>query len=62
MGKLEYKIGQEMEFNICGNIVKGLFKSIDDKNIISITTTYDSFGISEVDSITSVNKAFLTNK
>lgn len=52
------QVGQKLEFNVYGNIVKGKFLSIEN-SMIEIEVTFDSLGISIPGEIETIHKGFL---
>jgi len=57
--KLE--IGQELTFNVYENEIKGTFTHINN-DIITISVTHDSYGISIVGDEATIHKSFLVNQ
>lgn len=55
----QFEIGQELTFDVYGNIIKGTFMTIPSEKIIQIKVTFDSLGISEIDEISEINNTFL---
>lgn len=58
--EIEFKIGDELCFNIYDDIVKGKYLSMLDDNNIKIELTYDSSENSDIGSTCNVHKSFLT--
>lgn len=55
-----FKEGQELEFNVYGNKIKGKFLSFVSDDVIKIEVTFDSLlGASEIGCTSDINQSFL---
>lgn len=57
-----FEKGQELEFEIYGNQVKGKFLSFIAERVIKIEVTYDSTEVTEVGCTANVHQSFLVNQ
>lgn len=55
----QFKVGQELSFNVYGNELKGTYVEMHNAQIVKIAITHDSSGVSELGSTAVVNLAFL---
>ena len=55
----KYKVGQELEFDVYGNQVKGKFISMLNDKVITIEVTYDSLENTEIGCTANVNESFI---
>ena len=54
-----FKEGQELEFEVYGNQVKGKYLSMIEEKVIKIEVTYDSSEVTEVGCTANVHQSFL---
>ena len=58
---MEFQVGQEIEFNIYGNELKGKYISESDR-LVKIEVTYDGLGSTEVGQICEIHKFYIKIK
>jgi len=53
------KKGQELEFEVYGNKIKGKYLSMIKEKVIKIEVTYDSSGVTDIGCTANVHQSFL---